>query len=265
MVTIFLRLSWLLIAGGISLTNGRHEKQSTYTVYINFEEYSVRANVMHDANKVKAKMGHMYYWYVNNDIKKTDGSFDGKLLHGEYKSFFRNMNLKEEGNFKYGLKEGQWKTWYEDGKIRELVNYNKGQEDGMQELYDEQGRLISKTNFKHGVKDGKMILYKKNKSDSIVNYKNGEQQIPKPSKSKKTPGKESQNDPAKNEVKRVNKAKDTIAQPPKSSFSIKKIFNKSKKTGTEPSIEKKKSDRKEKAPPKNPPRQKKNDNPEKKS
>jgi hypothetical protein len=240
------------IAGGIPVTNGKSEKSGTYTVYINFENYSVRANVLHDAPKMKAKMGRMYYWYVNNDIKKTDGSFDGRLLHGEYKSFFRDMNLREQGNFKYGLKEGEWKTWYNDGKIHEIAIYNNGKEHGTQELYDTEGNIVSKTNFKNGIKHGKMMLYQKNKIDTIIIYKNGEPQPPAKSKIKSIPGKEKQNDSVKTKVKRVNEVKDTTAKTPKSSFTLRKIFNNPKKADTELTKEKNKADVK-----KNPPLKKK--------
>jgi antitoxin component YwqK of YwqJK toxin-antitoxin module len=249
MVNVFFKLVCFFIVGAFFNTNGQLEKsKKTYTIYINFEEYSVRANVLHDAGKVKTRMGHMYYWYMNNDIKKTDGSFDGKLLHGEYKSFFRNMNLKEQGNFKNGLKQGEWKTWYLDGKIQEIVNYNNGRVHGTQELYDEQGNMISKANFKNGVKNGKMTLYQKNKIDTVITYKNGE---PQPSKNKNNfSRKERQNDSAKNKVKRVDKAKDTTAPTPKSSIRIKKIFNKMKKADAEPAEEKNKAETKKKATPK---------------
>jgi hypothetical protein len=238
MLNVFFKVMCFFIAGGIPATNGKSEKSATYTVYINFENYSVRADVLHDASKVKAKTGRMYYWYVNNDIKKTDGSFDGRLLHGEYKSFFRDMNLKEQGNFKYGLKEGEWKTWYSDGKMREIAIYNNGKEQGIQELYDAEGNIVSKTNYKNGVRHGKMIVYEKNKIDTVIIYRNGEPQLPAKSKVKSKPVKEKQNDSAKAKVKRANEPKDTIAKRPKSSLLIKKIFNKAKTTDTE-SIKKK--------------------------
>lgn len=131
MLRIFIITTCILIAGIFLQSKDVPGKSNTFTVYINYEEYAVRANVLYEAHKVKTKMGHFYYWYSNNDIKKTDGSFDGKLLHGEYKSFFRNMNLREEGKFNYGLKDGTWKSWYMDGNIHEVSNYKKGKTHGV--------------------------------------------------------------------------------------------------------------------------------------
>src|ERR1041385_2738163 len=75
------------------------EQSKTYIVYINYRDYSVHASVLFDNGKVHPKIGYTYYWYSDNDIKATDGGFDGKLLHGEYKSFYLDKNLKEQGNF----------------------------------------------------------------------------------------------------------------------------------------------------------------------
>ena len=218
-----------IIAGLFLQSKDLPERSSTFTVYINFEDYSVRANVLYDADKVKTKMGHMYYWYVNNDIKKTDGSFDGKLLHGEYKSFFRNLNLREQGSFVYGLKDGTWKSWYLNGNIHEIINYKNGIENGALEIYDEQGIIVSKTNFKNGKKNGKMISYEKGKIDTIISYKHDQPDSPKPKKSHLNSKNKKQKDTTKSETKKVIEAKDTIAKTPKSSFNIKKIFNKEKK------------------------------------
>ncbi len=245
-----LLITWtcLTLAGLFLQSRDIPKKGNTFTVYINFEDYSVRANVLYDAAKVKAKMGHMYYWYGNNDIKITDGSFDGKLLHGEYKSFYRNMNLKEQGNFNNGLKDGVWKSWYDDGKIHELTNYKKGKEQGVHDSYDEQGNITCKTNFKNGIKNGKMISYQKGKIDTIIKYKNGEVQTPKPAKPN-TKNK-TQNDSAKSKLKKTVGAKDTVANTRKSSFSIKNIFNKKGKADAEGERKKDKPAADKKAKPK---------------
>jgi hypothetical protein len=220
-------LTYFLVTGLLLQSRDLPEKSDTYTVYINFENYSVRANVLYDAKKVKVKTGRVYYWYANNDIKNTDGSFDGKLLHGEYKSFFRDMGLKEQGNFKYGLKEGEWKSWFNDGKIHEIKNFAKGKTDGIEKVYNEQGKIVSRSHFKNGVREGKTIIYKDGKNDSLVIYKNGEVQLPKTPKQKTEKKKK---DIPKNGVRKTVRDKDTIAGERKSRNNFKKVFNKTKKS-----------------------------------
>jgi hypothetical protein len=220
-------LRYFLVAGLFLQARDLPVKSDTYMVYINYENYSVRANVLYNAKKVKAKMGRMYYWYANNDIKNTDGSFDGKLLHGEYKSFFRDMGLKEQGNFNYGLKEGEWKTWFNDGKIHERINYEKGKAEGIEELYNEQGEIVSRSHFKNGVRNGKTIIYRKGKSDSLVLYKNGEVQFPPATKSRIKKNKTSM---AETGIKNDSvRGKDTVAEEQKSRVTLKKVFNKPQK------------------------------------
>ena len=201
------------------------EQSKTYIVYINYSDYSVHASVLFDSRKIHPKIGYNYYWYSDNDIKQTDGGFDGKLLHGEYKSFYLYKNLKEQGNFSYGLKQGLWKTWYDNGKIHELIHYKNSLEHGSYEKYDESGNLISKSNFKNGTRNGKMFFYQNGKIDSIVNYKNGK--VISSACAKKS-GRVT--DKSKSSIKKkadsTNLAQDTIAKNPKSSFSVKKIFNK---------------------------------------
>lgn len=153
------------------------EKEKTYTVYINYPEYSVRASVMRENKSVHPKQFRTYYWYANNDIKTTDGGFDGKLLHGEYKSFYRDLNLKEQGRFVNGLKEGNWITWFRNGKIQEILHFKNGLINGYSETFDEAGKLIRKSDYRNGILHGKTIIYLNSTKDSTIIYRNGEPKL----------------------------------------------------------------------------------------
>jgi YD repeat-containing protein len=216
---------FLLVAALFFQSKTLSEKP-TYTIYINFEDYSVRADVLYDDAKVKPRMFRTYYWYMNNDIKNTEGSFDGKLLHGEYKSFYRNYNLREQGNFNYGLKTGKWQTWFINGKIHELLQYKNGLQQGLQEVYDDQGNIVSRTDFKNGKQNGKMIFYKNNTIDTVITYKNG---LPRLTKTRLQAKNKKQKDSLQKGNTKTNQAKDTVTNTPKSSFLIKKVFNKKTK------------------------------------
>jgi hypothetical protein len=224
-IFIFSVISLFIGTKDISIRNHFSEEQSkTYMVYINYPDYSVHANVLFDSEKIHAKIGYTYYWYTDNDIKQTDGGFDGKLLHGEYKSFYLNKNLKEQGIFCRGLKEGEWKTWFANGKIHEIIHFKNSLEHGSYEVYDEVGNMVSKSNFKNGVQDGKVISYQKGKVDTIIIYKKGQVVMPK---SSKHIDKDKNKSIPKKKSDKPNKAQDTVAKTPKSSFNVKKIINKS--------------------------------------
>lgn len=199
------------------------EKERTYLVYINYPDYSVRANVLRENKKIDPKPARTYYWYSNNDIKKTDGGFDGRLLHGEYKSFYRDMNLKEQGSFVNGLKEGNWITWFHNGKIQERLHYKKGLLNGYYEHYNEDGKMIRKSDYRDGVLHGKTISYSNSVKDSTILYRNGEPKHKTEKEKKKTDTSQ------KNEQVKIKQVKDTAQKKSKSIPDQKKSKNLEKK------------------------------------
>jgi hypothetical protein len=236
MLRILVLTSGFLWSGIFLPAKNFPKKSRTYMVYINYENYSVHANVLSDACTIQPKNNYTYYWYTDNDIKQTEGGYDGKLLHGEYKSFYLNKNLKEQGIFSNGLKEGVWKTWFPNGRIHEIIHYKKSLEHGAYELYDEQGKIISKSNFKNGVLDGKKIDFQKEKIDTVILYKKGEVIVPESSKHHGL--KRKKESTVKSDSTITNSAQDTMVKTPKSRFSIKKILNKKKINTSESGVSK---------------------------
>jgi antitoxin component YwqK of YwqJK toxin-antitoxin module len=106
----------LLCSSATAFGRDKEFQDKTYTVYLNYPAYSVRASVLHHNGKVKPREGYTYFWFGSNAIHETQGGFDGKLLHGEYKAFFLDNQLKEWGSFSNGLKTGEWKYWHTNGK-----------------------------------------------------------------------------------------------------------------------------------------------------
>lgn len=148
--------------------------KETYTVYLNYPNYTVKANVWNDANKIKTKDTLTYFWYASNKIIQTQGGYEGRLLHGLFSSFFLNSNLREKGSFNKGLKDGQWFYWYENGKLKEIVYWKNGLRDGLTKEYDNSGILKKETSYKLGVLNGFSIEYDKSKKViSKRKFKNG--------------------------------------------------------------------------------------------
>lgn len=63
-----------------------------YGVTVANPDSSVKARVLYENKKVTPKPYLMYFWYSSNAIQYTQGSYDGKLLHGEYSVFYPNGN-----------------------------------------------------------------------------------------------------------------------------------------------------------------------------
>lgn len=157
-------------------------QDKTYTVYLNFPTYSVRASVLHTNGKVKPRTGYTYYWFAANAIQQTENGFDGKLLHGEYKAFYLNSALKEWGQFQNGIKTGTWKLWHANGKLAEEANFSGGLRHGITQNFDEQGRLLQNAHYRHGQLHGTVERFTNGELSGTQRYKKGKEVVPKPKK-----------------------------------------------------------------------------------
>ncbi len=125
-------------------------KRPTLTrITINSADSLVYAWCTIPKNGFKTNVEKTYFWYSNNQILHTDGSFSGKLLHGEYLCKYPNGQMKFSGQFKYGVKEGEWKQWYSNGNIKEIAEYSNGVMHGKHILYNPSNAAIIR-HYKHG-------------------------------------------------------------------------------------------------------------------
>lgn len=68
-----------------------------------------------------------YFWYTEfSKVKSTKGGSGGSLLHGNYKFYDENGNLRQDKNYYLGLPDGTEKNWDSLGNITETTKYNKG-------------------------------------------------------------------------------------------------------------------------------------------
>ena len=173
----------LLMLCSVFTVQGRDKdfQDKTYTVYLNFPSYSVRASVLHSNGKIKPREGFTYYWFASNAIQQTENGFDGKLLHGEYKAFYLDNALKEAGEFANGLKTGLWKSWHPNGKLSEETTYAKGRKHGDSKLYSPEGKLIQTAHYKNGKLHGTFTIFEADKK-VVTFYKRGNLIEPKAKK-----------------------------------------------------------------------------------
>lgn len=171
------RLLLLLIC--FSVTVSAQGKKETYPVNINNTHFTERVEIFSDEVKVKPEEDLTYHWYAYNKVMKTDGGYEGKLLHGEYAAFYLNNNLKEKGKFRKGLKHGKWISWYDNGKIMEITSWDNGKKDGPYRSYNTIGEPVLIANFRDGKLHGKSTSYLDGKILSEKKYRNGEEVIPK--------------------------------------------------------------------------------------
>lgn len=128
-------------------------------VTINYLDYMVYAHFTREEGNVHIDDEKYYYWFAANDIKKTRGGYDGKILHGGYTAYYMNKNLKEKGKFHYGLKRGEWKEWYNNGELKEKTIFKKGEKNKSFTSYYSNGEVKQRGFYKKGELSKKLKSY----------------------------------------------------------------------------------------------------------
>jgi hypothetical protein len=114
--------------------------------------------------KPKVKESSYYYWFRADTILVTRKGFDGKLLHGDYKAFYPNKNLKESGQFEYGLKNGEWKAWFSNGELQSVSNWRAGKRQGKFQEFSPNGQKLKASQYKEDKLSGDI-----NPADTVAN------------------------------------------------------------------------------------------------
>lgn len=212
----------------ISIAQKAPDEMKYFDITVNYEDYTVKTQMLKDGEKIKTDNELAYLWYKANKIIETKGGYDGRLLHGYYKTFYLNNQLKEQGQIHYGLKNKEWKYWYSNGLLREVITWKNGRKNGIYMMYNDQGKLMATGNFKNDLLDGKFSTYDSygNVSDT-KKYKNGTEVLPKIKKHKAPKGKKLKEEKKDNNESTNKGEKKTFGQ------KLKKIFKK-KDTSTSP-------------------------------
>ncbi len=147
--------------------------ETTSTVNIQLEGTYVITNILSDYNFTPlVQENKTYYWFKSGVIRKNQGGYNGKLLHGKYIECYYDKSLKQVGYFSYGLKNGSWKDWYINGNLQESSNWKEGILEGPCKRWDEAGLLVFEGRYKNGKRQG---IFKEMINGCVVysKYKNG--------------------------------------------------------------------------------------------
>jgi antitoxin component YwqK of YwqJK toxin-antitoxin module len=98
------------------------------------------------------------------------------VLHGDYKEYYHNGQLKIIRNYDNGELSGKWFEYYESGQVLLESYYSKGERYGAFKKYYENGEIMIEANyqndmlsvFKYGFPDGKYAIRKS--TNDITNY-----------------------------------------------------------------------------------------------
>lgn len=192
------------------------DKMKAFNITVNYPEYTVKTQMLKEPKKMTPDVELTYHWYTAQKIMETKGGFDGKLLHGYYRSFYLNDQLFESGEFKYGIKSGEWKNWYPDGKLKEITNWKNGRKNGKYALYSDYGKLMASGTFKNDLLTGSFTTYDNmGNVSSKRKYKNGKEII-------------KQEKVKKQKADKHKKQKESAADPEVPKKEKKKLFGKRK-------------------------------------
>lgn len=193
-----------------------------FNITVNTEQSTIKTQMLKNPKQIKIIDEADYLWYSSNKIMETKGGYDGKLIHGYYKSFYLSNQLKEKGKVKYGLKSGEWRYWYENGLLKEIITWKNGKKNGKYILFNEEGGKMASGKFKNDLLHGKFITYAKNgKVLEKKKFRNGNELVKKP-KHKKVKEKKRKETKPKEENKKSETKKRKFGDKLKSLFKAKK-------------------------------------------
>lgn len=128
-------------------------------ITVNTLETTIKTTIRNKPSKFKANPNCSYLWYYAQNLIETKGGYDGKLVHGMYKSYYLNNQLKEEGFYVNGVKSGIWKYWYMDGKLREIITWKRGVKNGNYSLYNDFGEIMAIGKFRNNKLHGTFTTF----------------------------------------------------------------------------------------------------------
>lgn len=202
------------------------DKMKSFNITVNFDSYTVKTQMLKDNKALKTNPDLTYCWYSNQKLIETKGGFDGKLIHGFYKSFYLNNQLRESGTYKYGVKHSEWKTWYPDGKLKDITNWKNGVKNGSFTVYNEFGQKMAQGSFKNNLLHGKFKTFDNQGNVSSLQKYNMGKEVIKQEKVKNNATKQ----------KKVKPQPDTSKEKPKKEKTKKGFFNRKKSASDSTSV-----------------------------
>jgi antitoxin component YwqK of YwqJK toxin-antitoxin module len=108
--------------------------------------------------------------------KKEESIYKSGKINGEFKSFFKNGNIKTIDTRVNDIANGDYRKYFENGKLEEEGNFNNFKVHGIVKKYNESGNLLYEVNFDKGIPNGiKREFFPSGKTEKELQYKNGKQ------------------------------------------------------------------------------------------
>lgn len=151
----------------------RVETGRVVSINLAMRDSIVKTEAKYLSERIKPHQERTYFWFQSNRIHSTQGSFEGKLLHGPFSSFYLDGNLKSKGIFKNGMKKGKWISWYKPGTIESTTNWKNGIKQGWYHEYLPSGSMAVQVRYKKNQLNGKYIRYDEDQEQMVLKYRKG--------------------------------------------------------------------------------------------
>lgn len=123
----------------------------------------------------------MYSWIESGEIHRTQGDYEGRLLHGEFVLKNKESKMIQKGYYKNGLKNGKWKTWNDKGLLTEVKNWKNGNLNGLVVSFVD-GKTTHVNQFKKGKLQGNQFEVQEGELINVGRYKKGVLKTKEPKK-----------------------------------------------------------------------------------
>ncbi len=115
----------------------------------------------------------VWIFYYESGEKEKESIYKSGKINGEFKSFFKNGNIKTIDTRVNDIANGVYRKYFENGKLQEEGNLIDNKFDGIIKQYSESGNLLYEFNYFRGLKNGiERHFFSSGKIQIEKNFKN---------------------------------------------------------------------------------------------
>jgi hypothetical protein len=89
-------LSVLSFAIGDAQKYTRPDQIKAFRLVVNMPDHTVKTSMLSKEKNITLSDERRYLWYTSQKILETYGGISGKIIHGDYQSFYLNDQLRDQ-------------------------------------------------------------------------------------------------------------------------------------------------------------------------
>ena len=121
------------------------------------DHYEYEFQVVYDHKRLNVTHEDTIFWYKNQSIHKTHGTYSSPILHGYYKQYDRKGHLLVNGRFNKGRRDSIWTWFYADGGLQVVKKFRNGKVHGKYREYNDQGLPTWRGKYRNNRRVGRWV------------------------------------------------------------------------------------------------------------